>query len=113
MIQAELLVQTPAARATDPLGSSDAERRINSSGKRAHDQRIVLRLFLKYPGFTTKEVAGLENLDRYMLARRAPELAPWLLDRIEAPPGTPRDKRELRWRTNERGRHILETLMKD
>ena len=107
------LVKTPASRATDGYGSTDAEARINASGTRARDQRTVLRAFIKHPGATTKEIAELEGLDRYMVGRRTPELAETYLHRIKPPPGTPRDQRELRWMPTELGKRIAETMTKD
>lgn len=96
----------PASRSTDSMGSVDAEEWINRSGKRAQDQRICLKAFVLHPGATTSEVAALEGLDRYMVARRTPELAPVYLTRIEAPPGAPKGQRELRWNPTESGKRF-------
>lgn len=105
------LVQTPASRATDGYGSTDAEERINANGNRARNQRMVLRAFIKHPGATTKEIAQLEGLDRTEVGRRTPELAEIYLHRIKPPPGTPRDQRELRWTPTELGKRIAETMV--
>lgn len=97
---------TPASRSTDSLGSVDAEDRINGSGTRASDQRKVLKAFVAHPGATTKEISRLECLDRVMVARRAPELAPVYLTRMTPPKGTPKGERELRWTPTEAGKRV-------
>ena len=48
-----------------------------------------------------------------MVGRRAPQLAEVFLHRIKPPPGTPKDKRELRWLPTELGKKIVSTLPKD
>jgi DNA-binding MarR family transcriptional regulator len=104
------LVRTPRSRSTDGYGSTDAEARINRNGTAASQQRTVLRAFVRHPGATTKEIAQLEGLDRVMVARRTPELAEIYLHRIEPPPGTPRDQRELRWMPTELGKRVVEKM---
>lgn len=104
---------TPASRATDSLGSVDAEEWINRSGKRAENQRRVLKGFVQRPCYTTGELAPLTLPDGWELsawwtevARRASELAPTYLTPIKAPKGTPRGKRELRWTPTEAGKRV-------
>lgn len=102
----DLLVRTPASRAKDGLGSADAEARINKNGKRARDQRQVLRGFIAHPMTTTKELADLTGMDRYVVGRRAPELAEYFLHKAEPPPGTAKGKREFRWMATEAGKRV-------
>ena len=71
-----LNVQTPAARTTDPVTSHQAAQHMDQTGKRASQQREVLAAVREHPGLTSAELARATGLDRYMLARRLPELAP-------------------------------------
>jgi hypothetical protein len=85
--QLQLLSKVPASRSTDNAASFRAEERQNKSGKRASDQHKALEAVRRYPGCTSKELAALTGLDRYMLARRLPDLHPVYLDRIDGPDG--------------------------
>ena len=69
-----LLSNVPVSRRTDFESSKRAEAEINASGVRATQQRQVLVLVQRYPGFTSREIAHKSGLDRYMVARRLPEL---------------------------------------
>lgn len=100
----------PASRSTDSMGSVDAEERRRSNGKLAESQRRVLAAFCRYPGYTTKELALATGMDRVEVGRRAGELSPVYLTRIEAPPGTPKGQRELRWNPTEAGKRIVERM---
>lgn len=71
-----LNVQTPAARNSDPLTSHMAAQHMNHTGARAKQQQEVLAAVRKHPGMTSSELAQATGVDRYMLARRLPELAP-------------------------------------
>jgi len=74
MQQLTLLSDQPASRRTDNSASKAAEARQNASGRRASDQRKVLEAVKKYPGRTSKELAEIAGLERYMTARRLPDL---------------------------------------
>lgn len=66
-------IYTPASRATDPATSALAEQEINISGTRRGQQKIVARAVEKHPGLTSAELSNRCVLDRYQVARRAPE----------------------------------------
>lgn len=66
-------VETPAARATDPVTSHLAADAHTRSGTRARQQEQAADAVARYPGHTSQELAQLTGLDRYMLARRLPE----------------------------------------
>jgi len=83
----KLLSKIPASRSTDNAASYRAEELQNASGVRGRNQRLILDAFLKYPMTTTKELSYLTGLDRYMVARRAPDLYPVYLDRVDGPQG--------------------------
>ena len=83
MNQTSLFAQTPASRITDPDTSAESEDAINASGQRATQQRVVLRLVRKYPDRTSRELAALGNVDRYMVGRRLSELEPVYVRRGE------------------------------
>jgi len=87
MNQLPLLSKVPASRSTDNAASYRAEELQNASGVRGRNQRLILDAFLKYPMTTTKELSDLTGLDRYMVARRAPDLYPVYLDRVNGPQG--------------------------
>jgi len=67
-------VRTPAARSTDPVTSHEAAEHMTKTGKRQAQQAKVLKALKKFPGRTSAELAGRAKLDRYMVARRLPEL---------------------------------------
>lgn len=67
---------TPAARRNDPATSHQAETEINDSGLRGRQQRLVCALVRRYPGRTSRELARVAGIDRYMVARRLPEIEP-------------------------------------
>jgi hypothetical protein len=67
---------TPASRRNDPITSYEAEAEITESGLRGEQQRKVRSLVHRYPGRTSRELAELAELDRYMVARRLPEIEP-------------------------------------
>lgn len=66
--------QTPIARRSDPESSKAAAREITESGLRVRQQTEVLRLVRAYPNRTSLELAQHGSLDRYVIARRLPEL---------------------------------------
>jgi hypothetical protein len=65
------------ARSTDPESSHEAARVMNESGKARAHREMAIDMVWKYPGNTSRELAGLPDcpgeLDRYELARRLPE----------------------------------------
>jgi len=67
-------LHTPIARRNDPGSSKVAAREITESGLRARQQAEVLRLVRAYPKHTSLELAQHGSLDRYVIARRLPEL---------------------------------------
>ena len=75
MIQQSLFDRAHArARRTDPQSSHAAAFHVEQSGK-AGKQRIQAgAAVLAHPGCTSAELADRTGLDRYMLARRLPEL---------------------------------------
>ncbi len=87
MNQLPLLSKAPASRSTDNAASYRAEERITKSGKRAADQWIVREAVSRYPGMTSKELAQITGLCRYMLGRRLPELLPVHVTRLNSPQG--------------------------
>lgn len=74
MKQEALLTDVPVSRRTDPSSSYRAEEEINRDGTRAKQQIEVLELIKRFPGYTTLELSRHSLLDRYQIARRAPEL---------------------------------------
>lgn len=68
-------VETPAARATDPITSHLAAEDVTLSGKRVQQQRQAVAAVRAKPGMTSFELAMACGLDRYMLGRRLPECA--------------------------------------
>lgn len=63
------------ARSTDPSTSDEAARHVVDSGLQADQQAVALAAVKLASGLTSNELAQRTNLDRYMLARRLPELA--------------------------------------
>lgn len=66
-------VQTPVARKTDPETSHAAGEAITASGKRHVQRHDVLAALQRNPGVTSFELAEIEGLDRYIVARRLPD----------------------------------------
>jgi len=64
----------PASRAGDSYTSDLAEEKVTKSGIRQQQCRVVYELLQKHNGFTSKELAKISKLDRYMIARRLPDL---------------------------------------
>lgn len=79
--QLGMFASTPASRSTDPSSSHAAESELNRTGQRASQQHRVLSMVRRWPGRTSRELAALANVDRYMVARRLPELAPHKIQR--------------------------------
>jgi hypothetical protein len=62
------------ARLTDLVTSHLAGEAIEASGEAALQRQQALAAVSLYPGLTSKELAHKSGLDRYMLARRLPEV---------------------------------------
>lgn len=60
------------ARSTDPDTSHEAAEAIRSEAERQCDE--VLAMVAARPGLTSRELAAHFGVDRYMVARRLPEL---------------------------------------
>lgn len=67
------IVQTPIARASDPLSSHLAADHITKTGGRAHQQNQAAEAVKQFPGRTSFELAMRTGLCRFALARRLPE----------------------------------------
>lgn len=70
----DLIAATPAARNTDPETSHLAAEENTRSGRRAVQQHAVLAAVMAQPGLTSRELAQAAGMDRYVVARRLPEL---------------------------------------
>ena len=80
----------PRARRSDPLSSHRAADAIapHLSGQR----RAVWEALKRHPGRSSKELAEVSGLDRYLIARRLPELEQFgLVERVGS------DSRDVRW----------------
>lgn len=95
--QMSLLSSTPGSRATDPESSHEADQQNRSSGARASQQHRVLMWVRRWPGRTSRELAALANVDRYMVARRLPELEPIHLRRGDLRKCAVTHKRAVTW----------------
>lgn len=85
-------VRFPRARVSDPQGSHEAAARMERAGKAKAQAEQVLAAFRRFPMATTAELSRLANLDRVMVAHRAPELAKvGLLTRYEGKDAKPCD----------------------
>jgi hypothetical protein len=66
--------QPPIARATDPATSHEAAADITASGLRASQCSRVLQAVEATPGRTSAELAQEQGINRYVVARRLPEI---------------------------------------
>jgi CRP-like cAMP-binding protein len=66
--------RNPIARKSDPDSSRQAAESITASGKRDAQAAGVRALVRSHEGYTSAELADLSGYDRYMVARRLPEL---------------------------------------
>lgn len=67
------IVDTPAARATDPETSHIAAEQHTASGQRGSNVAAVIDLVRASPGRTSAELARHSRLTRHEVARRLPE----------------------------------------
>lgn len=71
----EKSLRAPISAKADPSTSREAAAKITHSGKREGQQLAALALVRKYPGCTSLELARKGGtMDRYVLARRLPEI---------------------------------------
>ena len=76
----------PRARRSDADGSHMAADALERSGRAAQQLGAVLEAVQRHSGSTSRELAALTGLDRYLVARRLPELqAHGLIDRVAIP----------------------------
>lgn len=75
-MQLDLLTDIPRARATDPVSSHLAAEEVRDSGRLGQQQAAVLAAVKRHPGLTSRELAVMMATDRYIVARRLPELEP-------------------------------------
>ncbi len=62
------------ARATDVETSHEAATELVMSGQHESQLQVVLEATRRHPGHTSAELAAVAGLDRYMVARRRPDL---------------------------------------
>lgn len=67
--------RNPIAANDDPETSHEAAREVTSSGERDRQAQLVLDHVRVWPGRTSAELSQGHELDRYVFARRLPELA--------------------------------------
>lgn len=65
---------TQLARKTDPITSHEAADELVSSGQHTSQKSIVYKALRLYPNLTSAELANAVRLDRYLVARRLPDL---------------------------------------
>ncbi len=64
----------PIAANVDPITSHIAAQQITQSGARDSQKRKVLDALRKYPNKTSAELALAAAMDRYLVAKRLPDL---------------------------------------
>ena len=64
------VVQTPAARSSDPASSHEAAEHVTATGTRQRHVEIVVRAVRANPGLTSLELSPLCGLERHEVARR-------------------------------------------
>lgn len=74
MQQQQEMFDAPIARRTDPLTSHEAAADITESGVRGRQMADVLTAVKRYPGRTSAELGSVSRFDRWVAARRLPEL---------------------------------------
>jgi hypothetical protein len=75
-MQAEFTFENkaPIVGSKDPVTSALAARELEESGARDSQKREVYFAVKQYPDRTSAELAVITGMDRYMLARRLPDL---------------------------------------
>lgn len=64
----------PIASTADPITSHESAERLTESGERDAQAEMVLGMVRTHPGLTSAELAKQYGVDRYMVARRLPDL---------------------------------------
>jgi hypothetical protein len=64
----------PIAADADPGTSHEAADELDGSGARARQMAEVLKALRRHPGSTSRELGEASGLDRYLCARRLPDL---------------------------------------
>jgi hypothetical protein len=64
----------PRSRTKDPSSSKRAEADAKRAGLMRGGRVVAMELVDKYPGRSSKQLAELGQTDRYLLAKRLPEL---------------------------------------
>jgi hypothetical protein len=67
-------LEVPVARKADPMPSKLAAEQVTASGRREGQLLAVLALLRRHPRSTSLELSRHGSLDRYIVARRLPEL---------------------------------------
>lgn len=62
------------SRRGDPVTSHEAADLVTLSGRRDAQAQLVYEALRRWPGRTSAELAALADFDRYVVARRLPEL---------------------------------------
>ena len=70
----DLMKAPPIARHNDPETSHAAAEEITKSGARGRQAMEVLEALRQHPSSTSAELAEASGIDRYVTARRLPEL---------------------------------------
>jgi hypothetical protein len=83
MIRQDLFGTRPPARKHDPESSREAARHMIETGALGECQQRTIAAVRAFPGMTSQELAERTGLDRYMLARRLPEVEPMYVRRGE------------------------------
>jgi hypothetical protein len=69
------LFDQPLARHTDPDSSRQAAAELVKSGRHKTQKQRVYEALRRFPNCTSAELAAGSGLDRFMVARRLPDLA--------------------------------------
>ncbi|GLQ96447.1 hypothetical protein [Dyella mobilis] len=67
-------IETPAARATDPVSSHIAAERVTTSGVRQTQLERIVAAIYAYPGRTAGELAELTGLTHVQIDRRTGDM---------------------------------------
>lgn len=94
--QMDLLSKTPIARNSDPETSHESAEVVTKTS-RAGQQLRCRDLVCLYPGHTSAELAKLGREDRYMVARRLPEVRPVHVRNGEARKCTVTGRKAMTW----------------
>ncbi len=95
-------VRFPRARSNDARSSHEAAAQVERSGTAKAQAERVLAAIRRYPNSTSMELSRSAHIERYVVARRLPELAAaGLVERIEptdiTAPCAISNKRVIRW----------------